>query len=155
MKHILNTVFFIAVFVVLIIASFYYTISWWLFPLPFVGWFIISAVGSGLVQSNYHIKTFCSNPDINSKQVAISFDDGPHHETLKVLDLLKKYNAKATFFCIGSQIEKHPEIFKQMVSEGHTFGNHTYSHSPRFGLFSTDKIVDELTRTNKLIKENS
>ncbi|MEO5570768.1 MAG: polysaccharide deacetylase family protein, partial [Bacteroidia bacterium] len=63
------------------------------------------------------------------KILYITFDDGPISEvTPFVLEQLKKYNAKATFFCIGENIEKHPEIFKQIKEQGHTAGNHTYHH---------------------------
>ncbi|QIE60105.1 polysaccharide deacetylase family protein [Rasiella rasia] len=64
-----------------------------------------------------------------SPKVYLTFDDGPIPEvTPWVLDLLRKYNAKATFFCIGDNVRKHPKIFKQLLSEGHTFGNHTFHH---------------------------
>jgi peptidoglycan/xylan/chitin deacetylase (PgdA/CDA1 family) len=63
------------------------------------------------------------------KKVYLTFDDGPTPEiTLWTLDQLKSYNAKATFFCIGDNIRKYPEIFKKVVSEGHSIGNHTFNH---------------------------
>ena len=61
--------------------------------------------------------------------IFLSFDDGPIPEvTPWVLSQLKKHNALATFFCIGANIEKHPDIFRQIISEGHAVGNHTYDH---------------------------
>ncbi|ESU20024.1 polysaccharide deacetylase [Flavobacterium cauense R2A-7] len=63
------------------------------------------------------------------KKVYLTFDDGPTPEVTEwVLSLLKAHNIKATFFCIGDNIRKYPEIFKQVVAEGHRFGNHTYNH---------------------------
>ena len=63
------------------------------------------------------------------KKIFLTFDDGPIPEvTPWVLSLLKEYKAKATFFCVGANIEKHPEIFRQLISEGHSIGNHTYNH---------------------------
>ncbi len=63
------------------------------------------------------------------KTVYLSFDDGPIPEiTPWVLDQLKKYNAKATFFCIGDNVSKHPDIFQRIISEGHAIGNHTHNH---------------------------
>jgi len=63
------------------------------------------------------------------KKVFLTFDDGPNPEvTPFVLSTLKNFNAKATFFCVGANIEKHPEIFQQIISEGHSIGNHTYNH---------------------------
>jgi peptidoglycan/xylan/chitin deacetylase (PgdA/CDA1 family) len=63
------------------------------------------------------------------KAIYLTFDDGPTPEiTDWTLDTLNTYNAKATFFCIGNNIEKHPEIFKRINTEGHTIGNHTFNH---------------------------
>ena len=61
--------------------------------------------------------------------IYLTFDDGPIPEvTPWVLELLKQYNAKATFFCIGDNIRKHPEIFQAIIAEGHSMGNHTFHH---------------------------
>jgi peptidoglycan-N-acetylglucosamine deacetylase len=61
--------------------------------------------------------------------IYLTFDDGPVPEaTPWVLDLLKRYNAKASFFCIGDNVRKHPEIFKRIITDGHCIGNHTYNH---------------------------
>lgn len=58
-----------------------------------------------------------------------TFDDGPHpNATLFVLEQLKKYNAKATFFCIGKNVAENFSTYKQIISEGHRVGNHTYNH---------------------------
>ena len=63
------------------------------------------------------------------KILYLTFDDGPIAEvTPQVLDQLKEYNAKATFFCIGKNITAHPEIFHRISEEGHTIGNHTQDH---------------------------
>lgn len=61
--------------------------------------------------------------------VYLTFDDGPiPNVTPWLLDELSKCNAKATFFCIGENIEKHPDIFRRILSEGHSVGNHTFNH---------------------------
>ncbi len=63
------------------------------------------------------------------KIVYLTFDDGPHPEiTPFVLDELKKYNAKATFFCVGSNVIKYPETYERILAEGHAVGNHTHNH---------------------------
>jgi len=63
------------------------------------------------------------------KILYLSFDDGPHPEiTPFVLEELKKYNALATFFCIGKNVLAHPDIYKQILDEGHSVGNHTQNH---------------------------
>ena len=61
--------------------------------------------------------------------VFLTFDDGPTPEvTENVLDILDSFNAKASFFCIGRNVERYPDIFKETIKRGHTVGNHTYSH---------------------------
>lgn len=63
------------------------------------------------------------------KELFLTFDDGPTPEITEfVLEQLKKYDAKATFFCIGKNIENHPKIFKTIVTNGHAIGNHTHHH---------------------------
>jgi peptidoglycan/xylan/chitin deacetylase (PgdA/CDA1 family) len=65
----------------------------------------------------------------NENSVYLTFDDGPTPEiTQWTLLQLKKYNAKATFFCIGNNVEKHPEIFNSVIQQGHAIGNHTFNH---------------------------
>lgn len=65
----------------------------------------------------------------DEKQIFLTFDDGPIPEvTPWVLDQLEKYNAKASFFCVGDNIRKYPEIFQQVRDAGHTIGNHTMNH---------------------------
>ena len=63
------------------------------------------------------------------KKLYLSFDDGPHPRiTPLVLDLLKAHEAKASFFCIGNNVEKYPEVYARIIEEGHTVGNHTQNH---------------------------
>lgn len=66
----------------------------------------------------------------NSNAIYLTFDDGPEPETTSdILALLKAYQAKATFFCVGNNVNKHPELFKQIVKQRHSWGNHTYHHN--------------------------
>lgn len=63
------------------------------------------------------------------KEVFLTFDDGPQPGVTDwVLDTLKQYNAKATFFCIGHNVASHPELYQRIIDEGHRIGNHTYNH---------------------------
>jgi peptidoglycan-N-acetylglucosamine deacetylase len=85
------------------------------------------------VKTNSIIKKIFSNfvwdiPNAENK-IYLTFDDGPIPEITEwVIEELKKHNAKATFFCIGHNIEKHPDIFKKLINEGHSVGNHTFNH---------------------------
>lgn len=66
--------------------------------------------------------------DYNKKLVALTFDDGPNHNTSRILDILEKYNVKATFFVLGTNIKGNEKIIKRMSDLGMEIGNHTYSH---------------------------
>ena len=87
------------------------------------------------------------------KKISLTFDDGPGIYTLEILDLLKKYNVKATFFCIGKNIEMYPEIIKQIIDEGHLIGNHSYGHSPFFDFYNAKKIIEEIQKTDTLLEK--
>ncbi len=90
----------------------------------------------------------------NKKKIYLTFDDGPHPEaTNTVLDELKKYKAKATFFCVGKNIELYPIIFERIISEGHTIGNHTYTHINGYKTKS-DNYFEEIDRCRSLTKSN-
>lgn len=85
------------------------------------------------IKTHLFIKKIFSNYiwDVSNatNKIYLTFDDGPTPVITEwVLEELKKYNAKATFFCIGNNIEKHPEIFEKVIADGHSIGNHTYSH---------------------------
>lgn len=86
--------------------------------------------------------------------IYLTFDDGPIPiVTPFVLNILQQYNAKATFFCIGDNVSKHPDIFEQVKADGHAIGNHTYNHLK--GWKTLDEVylrntikADELLHTN-------
>ncbi len=70
-----------------------------------------------------------SIPSGGEKKIYLTFDDGPIPEvTPWVLDTLRKFGVKATFFCVGENAEKHPELFQRIITEGHSIGNHTQNH---------------------------
>ncbi|GAA4234929.1 polysaccharide deacetylase family protein [Postechiella marina] len=85
------------------------------------------------------------------KVIYLTFDDGPTPEiTNWTLNLLKQYQAKATFFCIGNNIEKHPEIFQDILKDGHAIGNHTQNHVKGWKT-NTDLYINETTQTQSII----
>jgi peptidoglycan/xylan/chitin deacetylase (PgdA/CDA1 family) len=86
------------------------------------------------------------------KKVYLTFDDGPTPEiTHWVLEQLKIYNAKATFFCIGNNIQKHPEMFNKILSEKHAIGNHTFNHLNGWKT-NTEKYIDNVIECQSEIK---
>lgn len=90
--------------------------------------------------------------DTDEKKIAITFDDGPSSNIKEILPLLEKYNAKATFFLIGEEIEDNMEFTKSIVNAGHQVGNHTYSHQ-RMIFKSPSTIKEEIEKTDSLIRE--
>ena len=77
-------------------------------------------------------------------EVSFTFDDGPDLEvTPKVLNVLREANVKATFFVIGRNAERHPQLLKQIMDEGHVIGNHTYNHDYVFSKAAAEKQVTE------------
>ncbi|QYR21154.1 polysaccharide deacetylase family protein [Paenibacillus sp. sptzw28] len=87
-----------------------------------------------------------------SKLAALTFDDGPDAKyTPAILDILEKYKVKATFFTVGTQVKKYPNMMRHIVKEGHEIGNHTYHHANLTKL-DNEKIADEIMWTDTLIK---
>jgi peptidoglycan-N-acetylglucosamine deacetylase len=89
--------------------------------------------------------------DTANRCIYLTFDDGPIPiVTPFVLNILKQYNAKATFFCIGDNVRKHPEVFDQLKKEGHAVGNHTFNHLN--GWQTDDKTyLDNFLQADKLL----
>ncbi len=84
------------------------------------------------------------------KQVVLTFDDGPSYlYTEKILDTLKSYGIKASFFLIGSRMIEYPDIVKRIKLEGHDLGNHTYNHT-RLDKFIDQRIDEEIAETNRV-----
>jgi peptidoglycan-N-acetylglucosamine deacetylase len=90
---------------------------------------------------------------LKTKGMAITFDDGPNPEyTEQLLDLLKKYGVKATFFVVGSKVKKYPEIIKRMSNEGHTIGIHHFNHVSSW-ILSPFQLKIQLKQTERAIQE--
>lgn len=95
----------------------------------------------------WHLKT-------KQKYLYLTFDDGPNPEsTLFILHELKKHNAKATFFCIGRNVESHYMIYKKIIEEGHSVGNHTYDHLDGLET-NTETYMDNISKAQSLINSN-
>lgn len=85
------------------------------------------------------------------KEVYLTFDDGPIPKVTEfVLDTLKRYQVKATFFCLGKNIEKHPELFNRIIKEGHAVGNHTQNHLNGWKT-NAEKYITNVEKCQKII----
>ncbi|MFC0015006.1 MULTISPECIES: polysaccharide deacetylase family protein [Allobacillus] len=88
----------------------------------------------------------------NKKKVALTFDDGPHPtNTLEILELLDKHDAKATFFMLGNRVDFYPDIAKVVAEKGHELGNHTWTHKDLTTL-GQEEISEEVAVTNEVIR---
>lgn len=85
------------------------------------------------------------------KVLYLTFDDGPTERTSELLDLLKEYDAKGTFFCVGANAEKRPEQMQLMLDSGHSIGNHSYSHLKGWQS-STKTYVADVKRANAFVQ---
>lgn len=148
MKHYSFVLFYL--FCNLIIFGFQGTI--WVYIFCFILFSVVVIWGSFDIQLGYFVNNF-THKRTKIKEVALTFDDGPTEFTPKFLDVLKENNIKATFFCIGKQIEKYPETFLRIIAEGHTVGNHTFSHSNNTGFLSTSKMIEEIEKCDEVIHQ--
>ncbi len=109
------------------------------------------------VKTNYVIKRIFPNYvwDIPNREnkIYLTFDDGPTPEITEwTLEQLKKHDAKATFFCIGNNIEKHPDIFQKIIDDNHAVGNHTFNHLKGWET-DTNEYVENTRRCSLLMRE--
>lgn len=116
-----------------LIVMLFFDVAFVWYGVLFFSFFMALILGSFSMSWNFHLKSFVSNKNYSEKKIAITFDDGPNPQyTPKVLKLLSDFDAKATFFCIGKNVEMHPEILKSIHDQGHLIGNHSFSH--RYGI---------------------
>ncbi|WP_053082668.1 polysaccharide deacetylase family protein [Chryseobacterium angstadtii] len=123
----------------------------WVYLACFIAFSMVVVWGSFDIGLGYFVNSI-THKRTRIKEVALTFDDGPTEFTPQFLDLLKEHQVKATFFCIGKQIEKYPETFQRIISEGHTVGNHTLSHSNTTGFLSTVKMIEEIEQCDEIIE---
>ncbi|MCK9481020.1 MAG: polysaccharide deacetylase family protein [Bacteroidia bacterium] len=91
---------------------------------------------------------------VSGQEVFLTFDDGPHLSiTPWVLEQLRKYNFKATFFCVGDNVNKYPEIYAQILNEGHRVGNHTYNHLKGWKT-ECDEYITNIAKCRALVNSN-
>jgi peptidoglycan/xylan/chitin deacetylase (PgdA/CDA1 family) len=102
-------------------------------------------------RSQLYGRTITHGPDPG--RLALTYDDGPNDpHTLRLLDVLEKHNAKATFFLIGKYVRQRPEIARAVLAAGHEIGNHTYNH-PNLIFVSAARLRQELEDCNKALED--
>ncbi len=144
----------IPLLLVFILLRVFYSFSFLWISILIITWLFLTAFGSFNIRSNFFLKAINYNYKVKESVIALTFDDGPNAEfTPKILALLKKHNAKATFFLIGNQIEINKEIVQEILEEGHTIGNHTFSHSNNFGFLKTKEVISDIKKTNQIVEK--
>lgn len=124
----------------------------------FAGWSFIAGAGySGYVLTSAVTKATtvpskqATTKAIKGKKIALTFDDGPHRTvTPQILDTLKKYHVKATFYVLGQEAERNATLLKRIAREGHVIGNHSWSHK-NLSKMSIASVNEDLQKTNAVI----
>ena len=113
---------------------------------------VIQFCGAYFIGLNFHLTSF-NHLNTSDKKVLLTFDDGPHANTIKVLEVLEKHDVKALFFIIGKNIHGNEVILKQIITDGHQIGNHSFSHHNFIDLWSTKKVTKDFETCQKLIEQ--
>lgn len=123
----------------------------WVIVILLLGVLATLVWASADIGSGVYLKALC-RAESADKVVALTFDDGPDADsTPRVLDLLKRYDVRATFFVVGEQARQNPELIHRMVAEGHTVAGHSYYHLPQSTLWSSQRYTEELFRCNDVV----
>jgi len=147
-----TNIIFSLLLVVTMWLCFSYHITFWSIAIVLFIYSLIVFYGCYFIRANFFIKALCFG-HTDKKEVAISFDDGPaENYTPHILQVLKKHNIKAAFFCIGNRINDNKDLLKQVHDEGHIIGNHSFTHSAWFDLFSHKRMSYELAMTDDAIQ---
>ncbi len=114
---------------------------------------IIQFFGAYLIRLNFHIDSI-NTINTADKKVMLTFDDGPINATTeKVLDVLKKHHIKALFFLIGKNIKGNEQIVKQIIEQGNSIGNHSFTHHFWFDVWSTKKVTADIAQCQAIIEQ--
>jgi peptidoglycan/xylan/chitin deacetylase (PgdA/CDA1 family) len=128
-----------------------YGVSWLIYAAVILIYSLIVAYGCYFVNSNFFMPMYCS-AKITEKVIAITFDDGPVADgTPELLQILKNANIEAAFFCIGNRIAGNEEIIKQLDTEGHIIGNHSFTHAALFDMYPAKKMLAEMRQTDSAL----
>lgn len=135
---------------VLFLLGFCSSLFWIVSSVYLLIWGVVTAYTAFRIESGFYVPTVNYFPDVGNR-LCITFDDGPCEQTAAILDRLKSSNVRASFFCIGKQVEKYPDIARRIVEEGHTLGNHSFSHKYTFPVEGgVSGILKEITDTQDL-----
>lgn len=135
-----TNIFFLALLFVLVLLR----VPFYFYLFSIIIYSLIVFWGCIKISAGFFIPIVCQ-AKTKKKEIAISFDDGPAiQHTASILAILKNENIQATFFCIGNRIAGNENILQQIHSDGHTIGNHSYSHHFWFDMYSSKKMLADM-----------
>lgn len=138
-------------FITLLLVFIVFKVEWYFYLILGILFLGLTSWGVFDIRLGYFYKVFWKKMN-NQNFIALTFDDGPTSFTPQILELLDKYNQKATFFCIGKNIVEQKEIAKAIIENGHQLANHSFTHPNSMGFLSTDKVIDEIEKTDEVIE---
>ena len=140
------------VFVAAGMACVFFQHYWWLVFVVFL-YLLLLFLAVLIPQLNFFLESLHRIP-ASGNFVVLTFDDGPMPgHTEKVLAVLAEKKAKACFFLIGKNMEQHPELVKQIITEGHQVGHHSYSHVNTFPMWSTEKVKKDIAKAASILED--
>jgi len=151
LRYKITLIIFIFLSLTVLLLNLFCCISQLFLIFPFVFLLTVLITASFVIKSQFYLRAICKGSK-NNQEVALTFDDGPDKAiTPKILEILKKYDVHATFFCIGKKINGNQDLLLKIHRAGHLIANHTYSHSRLFGFITLKKMIEELEKTNESI----
>ena len=146
-----TNIFFISLLVLLIATDVRFGVAWYVYVITAFVYLNILFYGCYYVGSNFFIKIICSTKT-DKKVIALSFDDGPDNtNTPRILSLLEQNGVAAAFFCIGNKIADNAVLLKQIDSEGHIIGNHTFTHHFWFDMLSKKEMATDMMMMDEAV----
>ena len=138
--------------VAFIIAIPLYGVSNWLAPIPLLLFLLLCIMAPFFPQWGFFLPII-SRSITGEKAIALTFDDGPSEKSTPILlNMLKQYGYKATFFVIGEKAEKHPELMARIIVEGHSLGNHSWQHDSLLMLKSKKHLRQDIRKTQHVLQ---
>jgi peptidoglycan/xylan/chitin deacetylase (PgdA/CDA1 family) len=127
--------------------------AWWILTGVLVVALLFLVYASASIRSGVYLKAACRLAT-EEKVIALTFDDGPDSTmTPQILDVLSVHDVKAVFFCIGRKMEGQEQLLRRMVSEGHELGNHSYTHSAFFPLWSLAGMKEDIQKCETRLQQ--
>lgn len=126
---------------------------WWCAGALFLAYLAGSGLGVFSIRWNYYCDSVCRGKP-GGKRLALTFDDGPDPTaTPALLDLLRASGARATFFCVGERAKANADLVRRIVKEGHTLGNHSYTHKWWTNFLTGPPMEAEILRAQRALKD--